>query len=56
MKRTTKSGKSTTSDDAKALWRAIEILKELGELELAYKLRVEHDTQYLTSWGRLRLW
>ena len=52
-KRTTRSGKSVTSDEAKALWRAIEILVELRELELAYKLRVMHDSQFLPAWKRL---
>ena len=52
-KRTTKSGKFVTSDEAKALWRAIEILKDLGDLDLAFQLRVVHDSQYLPKWKRL---
>ena len=32
------------------LWRAIEILVELGEKELAYKLRVVHDINYREEW------
>ena len=32
------------------LWRAIEILVELGEKELAFQLRVVYDTNYREGW------
>ena len=34
------------------LWRAIEILVELGEKELAFQLRVVYDTNYRAEWKR----
>jgi len=34
------------------LWRAIEILVELGEKELASQLRVVYDTNYRAEWKR----
>ena len=38
--------------DRDELWRAIEILVELGEKELAFQLRVVYDTNYRTEWKR----
>jgi hypothetical protein len=38
--------------DRDELWRAIEILVELGEKELAFDLRVVYDTNYRTEWKR----
>ena len=38
--------------DRDELWRAIEILVELGEKELAFNLRVVYDTNYRTEWKR----
>ena len=32
------------------LWRAIEILVELGETELAFQARVIYDTNFRTEW------
>ena len=32
------------------LWRAIEILVELGEKELAFDLRVVYNTNYRPEW------
>lgn len=32
------------------LWRAIEILTELGEKELAFQLRVVYDSNYREGW------
>ena len=38
--------------DRDELWRAIEILVELGEKELAFQLRVVYDTNYRAEWKR----
>ena len=32
------------------LWKSIEILIELGEKELAYKIRVLYDTYFRPNW------
>lgn len=39
-----------SNSERNEIWRAIEILVELGEKELAFELRVIYDTYYRPEW------